>query len=124
MNIKKTSQPKSPKNLIMTGLMKTLLKWCHINAPFAESILSQKNSVSKSAQFAVGRTKEGQVFEVQIHSRVSLDIKGKTHVLYNKSRDPATTEEERHKLSEEMKRIARTMPRPKGIESIKSFKIK
>lgn len=65
---------------------------------------------------------EGQKFELQIHSKESMEVKNACHILYEKQRQyPKTSVEYKH-LEEQMKEISNKIPIPSGIDAIKTFK--
>ena len=62
----------------------------------------------------------GQIFELQYHTKESFDIKdGKMHRLYEEARLPETTPERRSALEKEMKELSEGLIKPKGIERVK-----
>ena len=65
----------------------------------------------------------GQIFELQIHSSKSLEVKKLTHRYYEESRDPSTSTERRIELKEIMKSITQKLRMPKYILGIISIKI-
>jgi phage-related protein (TIGR01555 family) len=65
---------------------------------------------------------DGQSFELQIHSKQSMDVKNSIHSLYEESRNVKTNEERRKELRKIMKEISLKVPNPKGIESVKNYK--
>lgn len=62
----------------------------------------------------------GQKFELQIHSKESMNVKNKLHPIYEKWRmmkDGPTKDA----LSKKMKAISASLPMPKGIENVKKY---
>ena len=51
------------------------------------------------------RTKEGYNFELQFHTKESLEAKELAHKLYEKQRLPETPEKEKESLAREMDKI-------------------
>ncbi|CAI3205328.1 hypothetical protein CNEO2_1750003 [Clostridium neonatale] len=65
---------------------------------------------------------EGQKFELQIHSKESMEVKDKIHPMYEEARNVKTSENRSIELKKKMKEISSALPQPKGIESVKNFK--
>ena len=69
--------------------------------------------------------KDGQVFELQFHTRESFDLKnGKLHELYEEWRLPSTPETRKIILQKEMLALSDNLKTPKDIDSIQSRKNK
>ncbi len=66
--------------------------------------------------------KDGQRFEVQVHSEKSLEVKYRNRTLYEEARKPSTSPERRAELEREMAELVKSLPRPKDIEKLKSRK--
>lgn len=66
--------------------------------------------------------KDGVTFESQIHSPNGMIIKNKLHPLYEIERDESKPKAERDEAHAKQVEIAKGYERPKGIESIKSWK--
>lgn len=58
------------------------------------------------------RTKEGYNFELQFHTKESLEAKELAHKLYEKQRLPETPEKEKESLAREMDKIFNEVPIP------------
>ena len=58
------------------------------------------------------RTKEGYNFELQFHTKESLEAKELAHKLYEKQRLPETPEKEKESLAREMDKIFNEVPVP------------
>lgn len=68
------------------------------------------------------RNKQGTVFEMQVHSPDTFDIKmNKTHKDYELFRGDEATREEKAAAFERMAKIWDKVPLPKGIEKLKDF---
>lgn len=65
--------------------------------------------------------KNGVVFEYQVHSEESLEMKDINHKLYEQSRKPGTPEDVQKQLEDKMRANAASLKRPKDIEKLKSF---
>lgn len=65
---------------------------------------------------------EGQKFELQIHSKESMDVKNKIHPLYEEYRNVNTSEKRKEELEREMKELSSKISDPEGIENIKNFR--
>lgn len=65
-------------------------------------------------------SKDGQKFELQIHSPESMDVKNKLHVLYEEARSVDTPPARKAELEDQMMEISKTLPRPKNIDSIQN----
>lgn len=63
----------------------------------------------------------GQKFELQIHSKESMDVKNKLHPIYEKSRMMPNDSPKRLELENQMRAISATLPMPKGIENVKNY---
>lgn len=68
------------------------------------------------------RSPEGQMFEVQIHSRGDLAMKDINHEDYNIERDTKKPQAEREAATKRMIERYSTLPMPKGIDTLKSYK--
>ncbi len=67
--------------------------------------------------------KDNVVFELQYHTQQSFDLKnGVLHNLYEQFRDPATSQDERKKLYEEMQILSSQLTSPKDIHKVKGVK--
>ena len=58
-----------------------------------------------------------------MHSPEGMKIKNRLHELYEVSRDPSVPLELREKAKADQWEIAKEYKRPKGIDSIKSWKL-
>jgi hypothetical protein len=65
---------------------------------------------------------EGQLFEVQFHTRTSLDAKEETHGAYEKLRDPATVKAEQEALSQYQRDVSARIPIPPGALDIPDYR--
>ena len=65
---------------------------------------------------------DGQRFEVQMHSEESLEVRNRSHPLYEEARKPSTSPERREELEKQMIELVKTLPMPKDIEKLKSYK--
>ena len=63
----------------------------------------------------------GQKFELQIHSKESMDVKNKLHPIYEKSRMMPKDSPKRLELENQMRTISATLPMPKDIENVKNY---
>lgn len=70
----------------------------------------------------IARNPEGQAFELQFHSKESLDVKNKNHGLYEEQRKVGVSEERKRELGEQMKNNAASLPKPKGFEKVPQIK--
>ena len=66
----------------------------------------------------VARNPEGQAFELQFHSKESLEVKNKNHGLYEEQRKVGVSEERKKELGAQMKEIAASLPKPRGFEKV------
>jgi hypothetical protein len=64
----------------------------------------------------------GQLFEVQFHTRTSLDAKEETHWAYEKLRDPATVKAEQEALSKYQRDVSAGIPTPPGAVDIPDYR--
>jgi hypothetical protein len=64
----------------------------------------------------------GQLFEVQFHTRESLDGKEETHWAYEKLRDPATVKSEQEALSKYQRDVTARIPIPPGALDIPDYR--
>jgi hypothetical protein len=64
----------------------------------------------------------GQLFEVQFHTRASLDAKEETHWAYEKLRDPATVKAEQEALSKYQRDVSAGIPTPPGAVDIPDYR--
>ena len=64
----------------------------------------------------------GQLFEVQFHTRASLDAKEETHWAYEKLRDPATVKAEQEALPEYQCDVSAGIPIPPGAVDIPDYR--
>lgn len=69
----------------------------------------------------IAKNPDGQQFELQFHSKESLDAKDKNHKLYEIARKVDTSDEERERLGKQMMANAAVLKKPAGYERIKSF---
>ena len=60
----------------------------------------------------------GQVFEVQFHTRASFETKQLTHPAYEKLRDPATSKAEQEELADFQRKVSARVPVPPGATDI------
>lgn len=58
---------------------------------------------------------DGQRFELQVHSKTSMDVKDKLHPMYEEWRKVDTPPDRKKELSDAMKALSKTVPMPKGI---------
>ena len=65
---------------------------------------------------------DGQLFEVQFHTRASLDAKEETHWAYEKLRDPATVKAEQEALSKYQRDVSAGIPIPPGAADIPDYR--
>lgn len=65
---------------------------------------------------------DGRRFEVQVHSETSLKVKSKNHTLYEEARKVTTPIERVIELNNEMIDTVQSMPVPKDINKLKSFR--
>lgn len=65
---------------------------------------------------------EGQLFELQIHSKESLNAKNKNHLLYEEFRNVKTTAARKKVLEQQMKENSQTFSMPKDIAKVKNLK--
>ncbi len=66
---------------------------------------------------------DGQKFEMQIHSPESMAVKNKIHPLYEEYRVLDSEDPKAQQLAEQIGSISATLPMPKGIEALESFKL-
>jgi len=64
------------------------------------------------------RHQDGQVAELQIHSEVSQRIKDQSHLLYEVSRDPSRSRQERLAAAREGKELYADLQAPAGLDSL------
>lgn len=64
---------------------------------------------------------DGQVFELQFHTRASLDAKEETHWAYEKLRAGVPTPAEQRELEDYQKRITARVPIPPGAQDIPDY---
>jgi hypothetical protein len=69
----------------------------------------------------IAQNKDGQNFELQFHSKESLDVKDKNHALYEIQRKVETPENEKIKLGEQMMANSAQLKKPAGYERIPNF---
>lgn len=69
----------------------------------------------------VAKNPEGQLFELQFHSKESLDVKNKNHGLYEKQRAVGVSDEEKARLGAEMMKNSASLSKPSGYEKIPNF---
>lgn len=62
--------------------------------------------------------KDGVSVEVQIHSEASIDVKEKTHPLYEEARETSTSPGRAAELRDEMVALSGEVKDPKGLESM------
>lgn len=70
------------------------------------------------------KSPDGIVFEVQVHSKESMDVKNINHKIYEKTEakdGKVYTNEEKAQMNEEMVENAAKLRDPKGIKTLKSF---
>lgn len=67
------------------------------------------------------KSPDGSIWELQFHTKTSLDIKEVNHKLYEKQRLDDTPASQKVALGEEMARNAAAIPTPPGIENIKNI---
>ena len=61
---------------------------------------------------------DGYIFELQFHTETSLEVKEKSHELYEAVRLPETSSEEKEKLIDQMVEMSDAIPMPAGIEEV------
>lgn len=66
-------------------------------------------------------TPDGFNFELQFHTPESLEVKNKTHLLYEEDRRPTTSQERRKELRRQMKALTSGLKTPKDAETIHSM---
>ena len=66
-------------------------------------------------------TKDGTRFELQFHTKKSLEVKEVNHVMYEEERKDDTPPERKKQLKKQMSENARSIPTPKDIDAIKPF---
>ena len=65
----------------------------------------------------------GQQFEIQVHSAETLAASRATHTLYEEWRKPETTAQRKAELYTQIKGTYDSLPLPKNIMNLKSFKL-
>ncbi len=68
------------------------------------------------------KSPNGQPFEMQIHSDVSMEAKEKGHPLYEEYRNVNTSPERKLELDRQMNEIYSAVPMPKNIDKVKNYK--
>lgn len=63
----------------------------------------------------------GNRFELQFHTPESAGAKDLNHPLYEEWRERTTPSERKRELSEQMREHGKSVPNPKGVETIKSY---
>ena len=63
----------------------------------------------------------GQRFEVQFHTRASLDAKQQTHAAYEQLRNPLTTPADQRRLEEYQRKVCGDIPAPPGAAEIPDY---
>jgi hypothetical protein len=63
----------------------------------------------------------GQVFELQFHTRASLEAKELTHPAYERIRNSETSDDERAELEDFQRRIGGKIPIPPGAAEIEDY---
>ena len=63
----------------------------------------------------------GQVFELQFHTRASLEAKELTHPAYERIRNPETSDDERAELEDFQRRVGEEIPIPPGAAEIEDY---
>lgn len=66
-------------------------------------------------------TPDGYKFELQFHTPESLDVKNKTHALYEEQRKDSTPIERKKELEKEMRKLTSSIKTPKDAETITPF---
>ena len=66
----------------------------------------------------------GYVFELQFHTKESLEVKEKNHKLYEEQRLASTSKLRKLELDKTMRKNAQMIPTPAGIEKIGDIKNK
>ena len=66
----------------------------------------------------------GETFEVQVHSKESMDVKNVNHGLYEKQRDVNTSDSEKKRLGQIMADNVAKLQEPRGIMDLQSIKKK
>lgn len=61
-------------------------------------------------------SENGFEFEVQIHTRASLEVAEQTHWLYEKARDPAAHDNERKAARQELRNAFASVPEPDDVQ--------
>lgn len=79
------------------------------------------NTTYKGIHLAV-KSPDGQMFEYQVHSEESLRVKNINHKLYEEARNVRTSPERRAYLEAEMKKNTESVPMPKDIETLVTFR--
>ena len=79
------------------------------------------NTVYKGIHI-IAITPEGQMYELQIHSKESLDVKNQIHPLYEEFRSVKTSPARRIMLERQMKTISQALREPKDIHTIQNLK--
>ncbi len=64
------------------------------------------------------KDKQGQLFELQFHTKESFDVKSRLHKLYEESRLQTTLPERKKELNDEMEKQWLKVSRPSGIKGI------
>jgi hypothetical protein len=64
----------------------------------------------------------GQLFEVQFHTRASFEAKQETHPAYEKLRNPATTKAEQDELAAFQRGVSSRIPIPSGATEIPDYR--
>lgn len=60
-------------------------------------------------------SKHGYEFEVQIHTRASFEVAEQTHHLYEKARDPRTSDDERQAANQSLREAFASVPTPDDV---------
>lgn len=63
-----------------------------------------------------------QHFELQVHSDEAIDIKARQHPLYEVTRVKSNSKALRNQIKRDSIKMGRSLPKPKGIEKLKSVK--
>ena len=90
------------------------------------NVVRVKNTLADNSAFYRGintviETQDDFKFELQFHTPESLELKNKTHVLYEERRLTSTSVERRKELDEQMLSLSKTLQAPKDCDQIIQF---
>ena len=111
-NMSKAENLVNDFNTVVSGLKAKGYEMIEVNNTWKEG------SAYKGINILV-RDKNGYTFELQFHTKQSMEIKEINHKLYEKARKPGTSQAERDRLELEMARNAQKVITPKNIDQIK-----